>query len=138
MPPCAPCMTCTREPCARCTVAAWGGATLPSWNPSFVHMRAATSNGYWTHIHPCDTGIWSWSQSIVRCFALPHGSANQIGSKCEGGGPVGACNTPTAPPLQRPPCPLLSLPRPRARAARGGGERAACTCKPINSLVLVF
>ena len=40
------------------------------------------SNGYWTRIHPRDTGVWSWPQSTVHCFALPHCSANQISSEC--------------------------------------------------------
>ena len=40
------------------------------------------SNGYWTRIHPHDTGIWSWPPSIVHCFALPHCRGNQISSEC--------------------------------------------------------
>ena len=40
------------------------------------------SNGYWTRIHPRDRGVWSWPQSTVHCFALPHCSANQISCEC--------------------------------------------------------
>ena len=32
-PPCAPSMTCMREPCVRRTKSAWGGSTPPSWIP---------------------------------------------------------------------------------------------------------
>ena len=47
-----------------------------------VTAMGAMSNGYWTRIHPRDTGIWSWSQITVHCFVLPHCSA----SKAIGGG----------------------------------------------------
>ena len=42
----------------------------------------AMSNGYWTHIHPRNTDIWSWSQMSVHCFALLHCNANEINTKC--------------------------------------------------------
>ena len=33
-------------------------------------FSGAMSNGYWTRIHPRDTGVWSWPQSTVRLAAL--------------------------------------------------------------------